>query len=138
MSAINEAYARIDLAAIQKLESDIEEIKKVIGGYPFLNYDGEQIGPKSTSVFADRLRIGAKQKIIAISFPSKWFSKIPVVTATIENVDGKILDSNDVTVIIRKITVKGVSILIRRTKEVPVVLNVMAIGRKADDFYVEE
>ena len=52
MSAINEAYARIDFATIQELQNKINDLEKRIPSGVFSKIRGEDFNINNTKVFA--------------------------------------------------------------------------------------
>lgn len=129
---INEAYARIDVGAIEKIQSDIRALQNLIttGVFGTLDISNSKTGLsiKAVSVYCERINVPANESKITVSFGT-IFDFIPTVTATVRDSTGSLQDTDSVTILISKITRNEVEFFIKK-KNFRCDLHVIAIGPK--------
>lgn len=128
---INEAYARIDIGAIQKLQRDINAIKDLIYTGTFAVVDSGQkmnkLSVRATAIYAERKGVPAGSNKVTIEF-GQLFDSIPTVTATIRDSSGKLEDAEgSPIVLITELTKAKAEFFIKKSKTY-CDLNVIAIG----------
>ena len=132
MSAINEAYARIDYAVIQGLQNEIDELKRSLNAYSgFAKIKGDLLSVKNTRVFARTVQVPSNSNnTIKVEFGSGTFSGIPVVTASVLDPTPSKTDLGVVTVIMKSLSKSSVTMEITRTGKGAMVLHVIAVGER--------
>lgn len=128
---INEAYARIDIGAIQKLQRDINAIKDLIytGDFSVLDVNNKmkKLSVRATAVYAERKNVKAGTNSITVEF-GDLFDSIPMVTATIRDSSGKLEDADgSPIVLITELTRKKAEFFVKKSKTY-CELNVIAVG----------
>lgn len=131
MSAINEAYARIDYETIIQLKQDMRELKedfnKLIGRNAITRFEGQSLSVAKTRIFAEKVSVPRANDEFTMNFGSNRFESAPVVTATLALVDDK-QEPNDVSVVIKELTATKVVFEVQRKVKQNVRLHVIAIG----------
>lgn len=136
MSSINEAYARIDYATILELQNKVIELEKIVQGYTsdtFSNLEGSKSNVRGTKIFTETVTVGEKDSKIDVVFGSNFFDSSPTVTATIRDINNKLVGGTDTPVVlISKLDKNKATFVIKRKKEASLVLHIIAIGESAD------
>lgn len=129
MSAINEAYARIDYATIQRLQNELDDLKRQMPTGTFSVVRGDSLPIKKTKVFARAVPVGENDKNpFTVQFGSGMFSSNPVVTVTMYDPTANKSDTSGTTIIMRNLTKKSVDVEVTRKGKGRFVLHVIAIG----------
>ena len=128
---INEAYARIDIGAIQKLQRDINAIKDLIytGDFSVIDVNNKmsKLSVRATAVYAERKNVPSGSNKITIEF-GQLFDSIPIVSATIRDSSGKLEDSESSPIaMITELTKDKAEIFVKKSKTFCEV-NVIAVG----------
>lgn len=128
---INEAYARIDIGAIQKLQRDINAIKDLIytGDFSVIDVNNKmsKLSVRATAVYAERKTVPSGSNKITIEF-GQLFDSTPTVTATIRDSSGKLEDSeSSPIVLITELTKDKAEFFVKKSKTY-CDLNVIAVG----------
>ena len=135
MSAINEAYARIDYAMILQLKNDVEALQKIIQSYTsdkFSSLEGESANVRGTKVFTETVTVGEKESKVEVVFGSNFFATSPTVTATIRDINNKLASGTDTPVVLMtKLDKNKATFLVKRKKEASLILHIIAIGESA-------
>lgn len=135
MSAINEAYARIDYAMILQLKNDVEALQKIIQSYTsdkFSSLEGESANVRGTKIFTETVTVGEKESKVEVVFGSNFFSTSPTVTATIRDINNKLASGTDTPVVLMtKLDKNKATFLVKRKKEASLILHIIAIGESA-------
>lgn len=136
MSSINEAYARIDYAMILQLKNDIESLQKIIESYTsddFSRIEGSTLNVRGTRIFTDTVTVGEKDSKVDVVFGSNFFATSPTVTATIRDINNKLVSGTDTPVVLMtKLDKTKATFLVKRKKEASLVLHIIAIGESTD------
>ncbi len=129
MSAINEAYARIDFATIQELKNKINDLERRIPTEPIAKVRNEDLSIKDTKFFATAIPIpSGSSNSIKVNFGSGTFSSWPVVTATLYDPTGSSGDNELPSLMMRDISRLSVTVDLRRKTKKRLVLHVIAVG----------
>ena len=128
---INEAYARIDIGTIQKLQRDINAIKDLIytGDFSVIDVNNKmsKLSIRATAVYAERKNVGAGSNKVTIEF-GQLFDSIPVVSVTIRDSSGKLEDSESSPIaMITELNKNKAEIFVKKSKTFCEV-NVIAVG----------
>ena len=136
MSSINEAYARIDYATILELQDRINKLENIIESYTsdtFSNLEGAKSNVRGTKIFSETITVGEKDSKVNVVFGSNFFGNSPTVTATIRDIDNKLVGGTDLPVIlISQLDKNKAQFVVKRKKEASLVLHIIAIGESAD------
>jgi hypothetical protein len=136
MSSINEAYARIDYATILELQDRINKLENIIESYTsdtFSNLEGAKSNVRGTKIFTETITVGAKDSKVDVVFGSNFFGSSPTVTATIRDINNKLVGGTDLPVIlISQLDKNKTQFVIKRKKEATLILHIIAIGESAD------
>jgi len=136
MSSINEAYARIDYATILELQDRINKLENIIESYTsdtFSNLEGAKSNVRGTKIFTETITVGEKESKVNIVFGSNFFGNNPTVTATIRDINNKLVGGTDLPVIlISQLDKNKAEFVVKRKKEASLVLHIIAIGESAD------
>jgi len=136
MSSINEAYARIDYATILELQDRINKLENIIESYTsdiFSNLEGVKSNVRGTKIFTETITVGAKESKIDVVFGSNFFDTSPTVTATIRDINNKLVGGTDIPVVlISELNKTKATFVIKRKKEASLVLHIIAVGESAD------
>lgn len=129
MSAINEAYARIDVATIQDLVNRIASLEKRIFDGPIAKIRNEDKNIRGTKIFARAINVPSNSSdSIKIEFGSGTFGGLPVVTATAYDPTTGKGDSESPTLIMTDLSKTSVKIDIKRKTKGRLIIHVIAIG----------
>jgi len=128
MSAINEAYARIDYATIQRLQNELNELKRQIPNGTFAKIRGDSKSVKKTRMFARAVPVSSSDDTVKVEFGSQTFSSNPIVTATIYDPTKNKGDTEGATIVMRNLTKKSVVFEVKRKGKGRFVIHVIAIG----------
>lgn len=128
---INEAYARIDIGAIQKLQRDINAIKDLIytGDFSVVDVNNKmnKLSVRATAVYAERKTVPSGSNKITVEF-GQLFDSVPTITATIRDSSGKLEDADgSPIVLITELTKEKAEFFIKKSKTY-CDLNVIAVG----------
>jgi hypothetical protein len=136
MSSINEAYARIDYATILELQDRINKLENIIESYTsdtFSNLEGAKSNVRGTKIFSETITVGEKDSKVNVVFGSNFFGNSPTVTATIRDINNKLVGGTDLPVIlISQLDKNKAQFVVKRKKEASLVLHIIAIGESAD------
>jgi hypothetical protein len=136
MSSINEAYARIDYATILELQDRINKLENIIESYTsdtFSNLEGAKSNVRGTKIFTETISVGEKDSKVNVVFGSNFFGNSPTITATIRDINNKLVGGTDLPVIlISQLDKNKAQFVIKRKKEASLVLHIIAIGESAD------
>jgi|688.fasta_scaffold04243_2 hypothetical protein len=136
MSSINEAYARIDYATILELQDRINKLENIIESYTsdtFSNLEGAKSNVRGTKIFTETITVGEKDSKVNVVFGSNFFGNSPTVTATIRDINNKLVGGTDLPVIlISQLDKNKAQFVVKRKKEASLVLHIIAIGESAD------
>lgn len=126
MSAINEAYARIDVATIQALVNRVASLEKRMPDGPIAKIRNEDKNIKGIKIFARAVNVESdSSNSIKIQFGSGTFSANPVVTATVYDPLGK---GTETSLVMKNLTKNSVAIDIIRKGKGRLIIHVIAIG----------
>jgi hypothetical protein len=129
LSAINEAYARIDFATIQELKNKINDLERRIPTEPIAKVRNEDLAIKNTKFFASVIPIpSGSSNSIKVNFGSGTFSSGPVVTATLLDPAGSSGDNELPSLIMRDLSRLSVTVDLRRKTKKRLFLHVIAVG----------
>lgn len=129
MSAINEAYARIDYGMIQDLQTQINNLKKEINTGVFAKIRNRDCTLKETKFWARGIVIPSNASDTQkVTFGANTFTKEPVVTATVYDPTRTKDDTEGATIILRNITKSSVTLDISRKGKGPITVFIIAIG----------
>jgi hypothetical protein len=128
---INEAYARIDIGAIQKLQRDINAIKDLIytGDFSVLDIGNKmtKLSVRATAIYAERKNVGSGTNKVTIEF-GDLFESIPIISATIRDSSGKLEESDSSPIaLITELTRKKAEFFVKKSKTY-CEINVIAVG----------
>lgn len=129
MSAINEAYARIDVATIQDLVNRIASIEKRIPDGPVAKIRNEDKNIKGIKIFARSINVPSNSSdSIKVDFGSGTFGAQPIVTATAYDPTTGKGDTESPTLIMRDLSKTSIKIDIKRKTKGRLIIHVIAIG----------
>lgn len=128
---INEAYARIDIGAIQKLQRDINAIKDLIytGDFSVLDIGNKmtKLSVRATAIYAERKNVGSGTNKVTIEF-GDLFESIPIISATIRDSSGKLEESDSSPIaLITELTRTKAEFFVKKSKTY-CEINVIAVG----------
>lgn len=131
MSAINEAYARIDFATIQELQNKINDLEKRIPSGVFSKIRGTDYSINNTRVFAAVIPVPTgTDNTFRVNFGSGTFSSLPIVTVTVgTNLDIS-ADTELPNLVVRDLTRTSVVVEMRRKNKKALRLHVIAVGER--------
>jgi hypothetical protein len=136
MSSINEAYARIDYATILELQDRINKLENIIESYTsdtFSNLEGVKSNVRGTKIFTETITVGEKDSKVNVVFGSNFFDSSPTVTATIRDINNKLVGGTDTPVVlISQLDKNKATFVIKRKKEASLVLHIIAVGESAE------
>lgn len=129
MSAINEAYARIDFAYLRSLEEKISSLDKKISDLDKQvdNLDGEDNSSTNKRFVTRRIALNAKTNSGKITF-SPAFAAIPVVTFSTQD-DAGVSRSVTITELTSEYVKFSVRVVSGTSKSGKYQLHMLAIGR---------
>jgi hypothetical protein len=126
LSAINEAYARIDVATIQALVNRVASLEKRMPDGPIAKIRNEDKNIKGIKIFARAVNVDSdSSNSIKIQFGSGTFSANPVITATVYDPLGK---GTETSLVMKNLTKNSVAIDIIRKGTSRLIIHVIAIG----------
>jgi hypothetical protein len=129
LSAINEAYARIDVAMIQDLVNRIASLEKRMPDGPVAKIRGESRNIQGIKIFAVAKNVTSNSSdSIKIEFGSGTFSSNPIVTATAYDPTSASGETESPTLVMRDISKTSVTIDIKRKTQGRLIIHVIAIG----------
>lgn len=129
MSAINEAYARIDFATIQELQNRMDALENKIPSGPLSILRGDGISIDDTIIFATTINIpGDHADNIKVSFGNSTFKSWPVVTGTLYDPYNANEDVELPNLVMRNMSKNSVVFNIQRKAKRRYILHVVAIG----------
>lgn len=128
---INEAYARIDIGAIQKLQRDINAIKDLIytGDFSVIDVDNKmsKLSVRATAIYAERKSVSGGTNKVTIEF-GQLFDSTPTVTATINDRSGELEKADGSPIIlITELTKDKAEFFVKKSKTY-CDIHVIAIG----------
>lgn len=129
MSAINEAYARIDFAYLRSLEEKIASLDKKINDLDKQvdNIDGEDNAATNKRFVTRRIALNAKTNSGKITF-SPAFAAIPIVVFTVQD-DSGVSRSITVTELTAEYVKFSVKIISGTSKTGKYQLHMLAVGK---------
>jgi hypothetical protein len=128
VTAINEAYARIDYSMLLKMQAQIDDLKKLIPTGKFSAIQNENYSIRGTAVFAQRKNVAKDVDEVVFNF-AQMFDEVPVVTASIGGNSANAHDPLEVAVIITEIDKNKVTFEVGRKSKKNFILNVIAVGK---------
>lgn len=128
MSAINEAYARIDVATIQDLVNRIASLEKRVFDGPVAKIRNEDKNLRGIKIFARAIPIDSKNDSLKVEFGSGTFSANPVVTATVYDPSKGTGENESPTLVMRDLSKTSIRIDIKRKTNGRLIIHVIAIG----------
>lgn len=129
MSAINEAYARIDVATIQDLVNRIASLEKRVFDGPVAKIRNEDKNLRGMKIFARAINVPSNSSdSIKIEFGSGTFGAQPIVTATAYDPTTGKGETESPTLTMRDLSKTSVKIDINRKTKGRLIIHVIAIG----------
>lgn len=128
VSAINEAYARIDYSLIKDLQSQINDLRKEIYRGSISHIRKNDYSVNETRIWAGAIIIESKSSDTAEVKFGGIFDSVPVVTATVYDPTKSVADTEGATIVMRNLSEKGVTLDIYRKKKGRMIVHVIAVG----------
>jgi hypothetical protein len=129
LSAINEAYARIDVAMIQDLVNRIASLEKRMPDGPVAKIRNEDKNIQGIKIFARAVNVSSNSSdSIKVEFGSGTFSGNPIVTATAYDPTSASGETESPTLVMKDISKTSVTIDIKRKTKGRLIIHVIAIG----------
>lgn len=129
MSAINEAYARIDVATIQDLVNRVASLERRVFDGPVAKIRNEDKNIRGIKIFARSINVPSNSSdSIKVEFGSGTFGAQPIVTATAYDPTSTTGETESPTLIMKDISKTSIKIDIKRKTKGRLIIHVIAIG----------